>query len=282
MPGAASPRTSLVDFECRLYDELSSGLGQAELELTAGRWFEQMAEHGPSHIVALATSEAELAATTLAVRSSDGRMTAFAASGGSSAEELGRIEKALLQQHIRGLVLYPSVLGFRLDEERLTPLFKLASSLRAPVLVRSGLPPAALRDRAGTRLDMLAANPLELAPIADRYPLIPFVVSAFGAGFFREVLMLGELCENVHLGTAASGAWLRTLPPETHLEDLFERALAVFGSDRLLFATGSGPAAPGWRSDLATLQREALGALALSPADRALILAGNAQRLLGL
>jgi len=282
MLGTPSPRTGLIDFECRLFDEVSASLGEHELDLVAGRWFEQMAEHGPEHIVALATTQMELVATTQAVRSSKGRLTAFAAANPRKPRDLAHVEKALVQQHIRGLVLYPSVHGFRLGEDSLTPLLEIASTLRAPVMVRCGLPPAALRDRASTQLDMLAANPLDVAKVADRYPLIPFVISSFGAGFFREALMVGELCENVHLGTAAEGAWRRTLTHHHNLEDLAERALGVYGAERLLFATGSGPAAPGWRSDHATLQREALGALSLSPADRALILAGNAQRLLGL
>jgi predicted TIM-barrel fold metal-dependent hydrolase len=282
MQGAPTPRTGLVDFSCRLFDERAASLDPHELDLTAQRWFDQMAEHGPEHIVAIATGADELAASEHAVKGSRGRLTAFGGLAEGSDEALEALSRALMQQRIRGLVLVPGLCGYTLRDPRLTALFELASSLRAPVLVRCGLPPAALRDRPGSTLDMHAANPLELAPLADRFPLVPFVIQSFGAGFLREALMVGELCENVLLGTSAGGAWQRAMPPPFRLEDVFDSALGVFGTERLLFATGSGPAAPGWRSDLATLQREALGALELSAVDTALILAGNARRLLGL
>ena len=41
--------------------------------------------------------------------------------------------------------------------------------------------------------DMRFSNPLDLHPIALRYPRRPFVVPHFGAGFPREALMLADL-----------------------------------------------------------------------------------------
>ena len=68
----------------------------------------------------------------------------------------------------------------------------------------------------------------------------------------------------------------------TSLDDVFDRALGVFGSERVLFGTDSSVFPRGWRQDLYTLQREALGALGGSEVDRGRIFGRNAAQLLGL
>ena len=280
MSSANGTRTGLIDFACRPFDERIGGVESEAFDLALHHWFEQMAEQGPWHVVAQATSLAELPLCLEAADRSEGRISAFAAFSPDSHEETAMVFESLAKGRLKGLLLLPGLSGFRLDHPGLAPLFELAADLGTPIIVQCGLPPAALRDREGVFLDLQAANPLELVPVADGHPRVPFVVPAFGSGFFREALMLGELCENVFLGTAPGGAWRRTQPTPLSLVDLFERSLEVYGVERLLFGTGSGPTPPGWRGDLATLQREALGALELDTADKDRILADNARRLL--
>ena len=51
--------------------------------------------------------------------------------------------------------------------------------------------------------DMRYSNPLDVHPVAHRFPSLRFIVPHFGAGLFREALMLADLCPNVWLDTSA-------------------------------------------------------------------------------
>ena len=54
------------------------------------------------------------------------------------------------------------------------------------------------------------------------------IVPHFGAGMFREALMLADACPNVHLDTSSSNAWMRYTPGLT-LAEVFRTALDVAG-----------------------------------------------------
>ena len=127
--------------------------------------------------------------------------------------------------------------------------------------------------------DLRYANPLSLIPPANRFRRITFVIPHFGAGFFREALMAGSQCENVHVDTSSSNSWIRTQPA---LADVFRRALDVFGPERILFGTDSSTFPDGWRRDRLEAQREALAEAGADEGEQALVLGGNAGRLFGL
>jgi hypothetical protein len=139
-----------------------------------------------------------------------------------------------------------------------------------------------LRERFGLprQVDLTCANPLDLIGPAERFAHVPFVVPHFGAGFLRETLLAGAQCANVYVDTSSSHTWLKTEPAHLSLADVFERALAVFGPERILFGTDSSTFPRGWRRDLLLAQREALGACGVREEDRARILGMNAAQLL--
>ena len=171
-----------------------------------------------------------------------------------------------------------------MDGPEVDGLLEVAATTGVPVVVHCGLLAATQRDELAMvpTLDINLGNPLSILPAAVRHPGVRFVIPHFGAGFFRETLMAGEMCENVHVDTSSGNSWIRTQPSDLRLEDVFERALGVFGPSRILFGTDSQPTAPGWRRDLFTLQREALGALEVPARDQMLIFRDNARRLLAL
>ena len=78
--------------------------------------------------------------------------------------------------------------------------------------------------------DIRFGNPLDLHAIWLTLPDVPIIVPHFGAGFFREALMLADLCPNVHLDTSSSNGWMRYTPGLT-LSQVFRTALAVVGPD---------------------------------------------------
>jgi predicted TIM-barrel fold metal-dependent hydrolase len=86
--------------------------------------------------------------------------------------------------------------------------------------------------------DIRFGNPLDLQAIAVAYPSVPIIIPHFGAGLFREALMLADLCPNVIFDTSSSNGWIKYLPGLT-LEAVFRQALAVVGADRLLFGSNA-------------------------------------------
>ena len=118
-------------------------------------------------------------------------------------------------------------------------------------------------------------------PLARAHTQTTFVVPHFGAGFFREALMLGSLCENVYLDTSSSNGWTRTEPAALSLADVLRRALGAVGPRHILFGTDSGTLPRGFRADLLAAQREALASAGASSDEVALILGGNADRVFG-
>src|SRR4030095_3473813 len=110
----------------------------------------------------------------------------------------------------------------------------------AAVFVHCGVLSVGVRKRLRlpSRFDMRFSNPLDLHAIALAYPGVPVIVPHFGAGMFREALMLADLCPNVLLDTSSSNGWIRYHPALT-LAGVFRQALAVAGPDRLLFGSDS-------------------------------------------
>ena len=110
------------------------------------------------------------------------------------------------------------------------------------------------------------------------YPQVRFVVPHFGAGCFREALMLADLCPNVWLDTSSSNSWMRY--EGLDLATVFRRALAVAGAGRLLFGTDSSFFPRGWNREVFDTQARVLGELGVSEDDARAILGGNLERLL--
>lgn len=271
----------MIDLHCRLFDaRCAPGIDADELERLLAPWLEQLSGKGPSHVVAHAHTPGERALTIRAAQAHPDRFTALGAVDPGAPDDVAEVLRALDAGELRGIALHPSVAGFDLADPAVAELLSACQPMRALVVVRTGLPPAVLRDAAGVRWNLRGLDPLGVVPLADRFPDLTFVLPSYGGGFLREALMVGALCDNVLLDTTPP-AWLALQASEVTLEDVLERTLAVYGADRLCFATGSTSASPGWRGDLATVQREALGALEVRARDCARILDGNARALLG-
>ena len=127
---------------------------------------------------------------------------------------------------------------------------------------------------------MSRGNPLHLHACATRFPTLPIVIPHFGAGLFREALMLADVCPTVYLDTSSSNGWMRYEPGLT-LERVFETALAVAGPGRLLFGTDSSFFPRGWHRAIYDRQRTALVNVGLDEPSQALVFGGNFQRLTG-
>jgi hypothetical protein len=126
--------------------------------------------------------------------------------------------------------------------------------------------------------DPRLANPLDLLPLAAAFPSVPIIVPHFGAGFFREALMVADSCRNVVLDTSSSNAWIRYYPGLT-MRAVLEQALAVAGPERLIFGSDSSFFPRGWVREVYEKQTAALDEIGVSAAVKEQIFDRNFERL---
>src|ERR1039458_4591984 len=135
------------------------------------------------------------------------------------------------------------------------------------VFVHCGVLSVGVRKKLGlpSPFDMRFSNPIDLHAVALRYPELPFIVPHFGAGYFREALMLAGQCPNVYLDTSSTNNWMRY--DGLDLKTVFARALDVAGASRLLFGTDSSFFPCGWNSGVFEAQARALLELGIGAED---------------
>ncbi len=246
------------------------------------RWISELDAHGVQHLVTFASVPEEIPVVARAVRAASGRLFAFGIVDPRSPGAPERLRAAIENEGLSGALFFPALHRFQPEGPEFAAVLAVLAEWGLPAVVHCGLLRIPLRDRFGLPRghDLRLADPLRLVPAAEEHPRVPFVLPHFGAGFLRETLLLGAQCENVHVDTSSSNAWLSTQAHRMTLTDVFERALGVFGAERILFGTDSSTFPRGWRRDLFLAQREALGALGVSEPDRARIFGENALRLL--
>ena len=174
---------------------------------------------------------------------------------------------------------FPAMHRYFMHDARVEPLLQQAAAQGSLVFVHCGVLTVGVRKKLGlpSPFDMRYSNPIDLHGIALRHPKLNFVIPHFGAGYFREALMLADLCPNVYLDTSSSNSWMKF--EGLDLKTVFRRALEVVGPTRLLFGTDSSFFPRGWHRAIFEQQCQALAALGISAADAALFLGGNLRRL---
>jgi predicted TIM-barrel fold metal-dependent hydrolase len=247
------------------------------------RWNAELDRYGVAHMVSFASLPEEVDALVEAAAMADGRITPFALVN-PLAPEAGERTRALFERGFRGVLLFPALHRFDPGGPEAARVLGVVNAHAGFAVVHCGVLAVKLRDlfELPRPYDLAFANPLALIPAANAHRDALFVIPHFGAGFLRETLMVGSMCANVHVDTSSSNAWMKTQPGGIALVEVFERALDVFGPERILFGTDSSTFPRGWRHDLHLAQREALGAVGTSGADIERVMGGNAARLLGL
>jgi uncharacterized protein len=180
---------------------------------------------------------------------------------------------------LHALCLFPAMHGYFMHDPRVEVLLEQAAVQGSLVFVHCGVLTVGVRKKLGlpSPFDMRYSNPIDLHATALRHPSLNFVVPHFGAGYFREALMLADLCPNVYLDTSSSNHWMQY--EGLDLKTVFRRSLDVAGPGRLLFGTDSSFFPRGWNSGVFEQQTQALADLGISSADARLVLGGNLRRL---
>jgi predicted TIM-barrel fold metal-dependent hydrolase len=185
---------------------------------------------------------------------------------------------------IRAVCLFPAMHRYSIQEDFVRPVFEWAAKTGGAVFVHCGVLSVGIRSKLGLKsaFDLRFSNPVDLHAVALEHPQTPIIVPHFGAGYFREALMLADLCPNVYLDTSSSNQWMRYQESHLDLRHVFRRALDVMGARRLLFGTDSSFFPRGWNEAVFEEQAKALYELGVSAHDARLIFGQNLLRILPL
>jgi predicted TIM-barrel fold metal-dependent hydrolase len=247
----------------------------------AARWVTELDAHGVDRAALIASIPGDETSVAAAVAKRPDRFVGFFMLDPSSPEPAARARRALTDLRLRGICLFPAMHRVPLHDERVEQVVEVAAEHPGTaVFVHCGVLSVGVRRRLGlpSPFEFRLGNPLDLQPLARQFANVPVIVPHFGAGLFREALMLAESCANVHLDTSSSNAWMRYVPGLT-LSQVFRAAIDVVGSERLLFGTDSSFFPRGWNREVRDQQMKALGDALASPDARAQILSRNFQRL---
>lgn len=245
-------------------------------------WAAELDRHGVAGAALLASLPGDEGSVAAALRAAPGRFYGFFFVNPLDGAALETAERAL-DSGLRTLCLLPAMHGFSLGDRRVEPFLSLAAERGANVFVHCGVLSVGIRKKLGieSRFDLRYSNPVELHPVALRLESVNFIVPHFGAGYFREALMVASLCPNVYLDTSSSNSWRKYMAPQPSLEEIFERALDVAGNTRLLFGTDSSFFPRGWTTAVYEEQAACLAKLGASQETARRVFGENLRRLMG-
>jgi predicted TIM-barrel fold metal-dependent hydrolase len=247
----------------------------------ASRWVAELDRQHIGRAVLIASVPGDEASVAEAVRAFPDRFVGFFMLNPIADDAGARIRDALGPLGLRGVCLFPAMQRYSLHDPRvLAVVEQVAATPGAVLFVHCGVLSVGIRKKLGlpSRFDMRFSNPLAVHGVAMAFGSLPIVVPHFGAGMFREALMLADLCPNVVLDTSSSNHWIDYHPGLT-LTDVFRQALLVAGASRLVFGTDSSFFPRGWQRPVFDAQRAAMTALGLPQADIDAITHGNFSRL---
>ena len=249
----------------------------------AAVWTQELDRWGVARAALIASIPGDEPSVAAAVRRHPDRFYGYFMVNPTAPDASQRVMKGLGEGRLRGVCLFPAMHRFSIQDERVRAILELALSHNALVFVHCGVLTVGVRAKLGlaSQFDMRYSNPIDLHAVALGFPKLRFVIPHFGAGYFREALMLCDLCPNVYLDTSSSNNWTRYQPEPIDLKQVFRRALDVAGPRRLLFGTDSSYFPRGWQSAIFEAQSKALGEIGVSAADARRIFGANLVELLG-
>jgi uncharacterized protein len=250
-------------------------------EALADRWVAELDRAGVARAVMIASVPGDAGSVAVAVARHPRRLVGFFMVDPTQPEAPAQTAAALDSGGLRGVCLFPAMHRFAIHDDRVRRLFDVAAARPGTVMfVHCGVLTVGVRKKVGlpSPFDIRRGNPLDLHAIAAAYPTVPVVIPHFGAGFFREALMVADLCANVQLDTSSSNGWIK-YHHGLSLSAVFQQALSVVGADRLLFGSDSSFFPRGWVRDVFDQQSAALDEIGATSAVREKIFSGSFDRL---
>ncbi|MEW6243498.1 MAG: amidohydrolase family protein [Bacillota bacterium] len=203
-----------------------------EIQSTVRRWAQQVIDNDLECVVFVTGGGNDTLAD--AVRQYPRYFRGFAHHHICSPGALDELRRAVEELGLCGFKMHGPRLHIPFEDPSLDPIWQYIERAGIPVLIHFGL----LR-KAGGVVYHPRMSPLTLAPVAHKYPDIPFVIPHFGCGYPQELLHLCWSCPNIYVDTSGSNQWMRWMPYPLTLEDLFRKFYETIGPDRIIFGTDS-------------------------------------------
>src|SRR5262245_2667244 len=249
-------------------------------EALADRWAAELDRARVSRAALIASAPGDAASVETAVRRHPDRFVGFFMVDPTQPDAAVAAGEAIDRGALRTICLFPAMHRFSIQDECARRLFDVAAARPGTaVFVHCGVLSVGVRNKLGlpSPFDIRFGNPLDLHAVALAHPQVPIIVPHFGAGLFREALMLADLCPNVLFDSSSSNGWIKYQPGLT-LAGVFRQALAVVGPDRILFGSDSSFFPRGWVMDVYERQSAALDEINASAEVRGKIFGGNFDR----
>jgi predicted TIM-barrel fold metal-dependent hydrolase len=254
------------------FDSLHWQMPPDQPEDLANIWAHELDRHGVAHAALIASVPGDEESVIKAAAAFPDRFFAYA-----------MLNPATWQpSDISVACLFPAMHRYSIHSDPALRIFDWAQQNHKAVFVHCGVLSVGVRKKLGLEslYDMRFSNPIDLHAIAMRYPTVPIIVPHFGAGYFREALMLADLCPNVYLDTSSSNQWMKYQESHLDLRQVFRRALDAVGPRRLLFGTDSSFFPRGWHHQIFEDQARVLYELNVSEEDAKSIFSENLLRIL--
>ncbi len=255
-----------------------------EPEALAAVWVKELDRRGVRRAALIASVPCDEHSVAAAVRAHPDRFFGYFMVNPVAPDTAERVRSALASGHLHCICLFPAMHRFSIQDERVRGVLEIAASHPGTlVFVHCGVLTVGVRAKLGlpSPFDMRFSNPIDLHAVALAFPKLRFVMPHFGAGYFREALMVCDLCPNVYLDTSSSNSWTRYQTEPMDLIQVFRRALDVVGPERLLFGSDSSFFPRGWHGAIFEAQAQALSQIGISSADASNIFGANLQKLFG-
>jgi predicted TIM-barrel fold metal-dependent hydrolase len=253
-------------------------------EALADRWIAELDRRQVGRVALMASVPGDEDSIAAAVAGHPDRIVGFFMFDPTAADADRRLARALDEQKLQGVCLFPAMHRYELHEDRALRVFEAAAARPGTVVfAHCGALSVGVRKKLGlpSRFETRFGNPLNLQMAATTWPSLPIIVPHFGAGLFREALMIADLCPNIVFDTSSSNGWIKYMPGLT-IENVFRRALDVLGASRLVFGSDSSFFPRGWNQEICETQRAILEALHAAEEDTDRIFTSNFERLLPL
>jgi predicted TIM-barrel fold metal-dependent hydrolase len=252
------------------------------IEYLADRWVVELNHNGVDGAVVIGSIPGDIESVGIAANRHPERLRSIVMVNPLLAGVDLRCQTALAEGQIQGVFLFPAMHRYSMQSDHVRSILAIVDGHPgAVVYVHCGMLSVGFRKKLALPcpFDMRFSNPIDLHAMALEFPRLPLVIPHFGAGYFREALMLADLCPNVYFDTSSSNNWMRTDPAGMDLEQVFRKALEVLGPERLLFGTDSSWFPRGWVRSLFEVQSQALASAGIDEKAARAIFGGNLRRL---
>ncbi len=247
--------------------------GDRNWEEEADLWVEELNRYGISRIGFVTGGGNDRLAQVIQRHPDD--FIGFAHHEPFGEDAAAELERAVTELGLKGYKLIAPTLSRRIDDRSAYATWDVAARHGIPVLIHFGM----LGGPGGIAFND-KINPAHLEQVARDFPTVNFVVPHFGIQFVKELLFLCWACPNVHVDTSGSNQWVRWMPYQLTLDDLFRKFLETIGPERVIFGTDSSWFPRGFSMRYLQDQMRICRFMGLKHDDLQSIFGGNAARLL--